>query len=169
MGAIIGSVELHDIVTFDTSLEAILYASGPFCYLLKNLKWFGKPIPCQGQLGIFKLPEALVSPVEKQLKESGRKTQVSEELLNEIRPSKKDSCLHQGVSYLEMGLKDDALRCLNEEIKLDKSNATGYCWRSIVHAALDNSENLSRTFPKLLGSTARMLSSIIGEGISTDF
>ena len=53
LGAIIGAVELSDVVEFGRPLETNLYAGGPYCYLLKNPRWFCEPIPCTGQLGIF--------------------------------------------------------------------------------------------------------------------
>jgi tetratricopeptide (TPR) repeat protein len=137
LGAIIGAVDLYNAVEFNRSLETNLHANGPWCYLLRNPKWFAEPIACKGQLGILPLPEELTAQVESQLNKPGRVIQIPEELLGEIRPLPTDACCYQGRHYLEHGLPEDALRRFEGAINLDKSNATAYFLKSL---ALDEME-----------------------------
>jgi len=126
LGAIIGAVDLYDCIEFNTSLEANPHASGPQCYLLRNPRLFGEPIPCTGQLGIFSLPGELTARVETQLGRPGRTVQIPEDLRNEIRPSQSRVCYHQGEHYAANESFEDAIRRLDESIKLDASNSRAY-------------------------------------------
>jgi Flp pilus assembly protein TadD len=137
LGAVVGAAELYDVVGFNRSLEGNLHASGPYCYLLKNPKWFEESIPCSGQLGLFGLPEELTTQVEVQLNKPARTIQVPDDLLHAIRPSRTDSCRYQGQHYLENNLAKDALRQFDEAISFDESNASAYYLKSLAHDQLE--------------------------------
>jgi tetratricopeptide (TPR) repeat protein len=140
LGAIIGAAELHNVVEFNRSLEANVHANGPYCYLLRNAKWFEEPIPCTGQLGLFGLPEQLTAQVAKQLNKPGKTVQIPDELLRAIRPSPTDACCYQGQHYLDNGLPEEALRRFMGAITLDKSNAHAYFLKSIALDQLERTE-----------------------------
>lgn len=57
-GMIIGVVDLDDCVKFDHK-EVIdkPFATGPYCWILKNPREFKKPIPWRGRQGLWNIPE----------------------------------------------------------------------------------------------------------------
>lgn len=60
-GAIIGMCEVVDCVHIThPRIHGMVYAEGPWCWLLKNRAHFGKPIPWRGQLGIFEVPNPVI-------------------------------------------------------------------------------------------------------------
>jgi tetratricopeptide (TPR) repeat protein len=144
LGAIIGIVELYDAVDFNRSLEVNLHACGPCCYLFRNAKWFDEGIMCTGQLGIFNLPEHLVSAVERQLKKPGRRVEIGGDLLQAIRPHPSDACCDQGRYYLENDQIDDALRRFDGAIKLDPENPDAFYLRSLAHDREDRMDEAIR-------------------------
>ncbi|MGO8997704.1 MAG: hypothetical protein ACLQVI_30675 [Polyangiaceae bacterium] len=54
-GAILGVVDLVDIVPLSESLESNPWAWGPQCWLVANARTFAVPIPCKGKLNLFTL------------------------------------------------------------------------------------------------------------------
>ena len=149
-GAVIGAVDLHDSVEFSKSLEKNPHASGPFCYLLKNAKWFEEPIPCTGQLGIFNLPANLTARVELQLKKPGRSAQVPDDLLDAVRPSRSNLCFHQGTTYFENGDFKNALRRLDDAISLGKTDAVTFFYRGVTHDGLGNLKHAVQDFSEAI-------------------
>lgn len=64
-GAILGSVEVYDCVevgevTEEQDPEG--FASGPFCWLLREPHWLAVPYQAKGRLGLWRCPEGLVMP-----------------------------------------------------------------------------------------------------------
>jgi regulator of sirC expression with transglutaminase-like and TPR domain len=84
-GAIVGCVDLVDVVEMTPALEANPWAFGPHCYLLKNPVWFPQPIPCTGNVGLFNLPPSLVPEIREQLANPPRRLSGIDDLLRLIR------------------------------------------------------------------------------------
>lgn len=55
-GALIGSVEVFDCVELRRASRDDVWASGPFCLLLRDPIAFRQPIPWRGALGLFDVP-----------------------------------------------------------------------------------------------------------------
>lgn len=73
-GAIIGSVEIYDCVEIDDlnpsdienkyNVDQLEFASGPYCYLLRNAKRYKSPIKLSGKVSIpWAIPESIVKSV----------------------------------------------------------------------------------------------------------
>lgn len=144
LGAIIGAAELVDCTEFNRSLESNLHACGPYCYVLKNPKWFEVPIPCTGQLGLFGLSDQLTARVEEQLKRPGKAVQVPEDVLHLVRPSPARVCYFQGHYYLKNGHLEDALRRFDGAIRLDSTNADARLLRSMTYNEMEQTEQAVR-------------------------
>jgi Flp pilus assembly protein TadD len=84
-GAIIGCVDLVDVVKMSPALESDPWAGGPVCFMLENAVWFAEPIPCSGQVGLFNLPASLVPKVRDQLAKPRRRSSEMGEILDRIR------------------------------------------------------------------------------------
>lgn len=54
--ALIGVVDLVDVVALHESLESNRWASGPFCWRIANARMFKEPIAAKGKLNLYKLP-----------------------------------------------------------------------------------------------------------------
>jgi hypothetical protein len=54
LGALVGTVELVDCVRYGRRLRDDPFACGPFCWLLQNPLSLARPIPCKGQLGLWR-------------------------------------------------------------------------------------------------------------------
>ena len=74
-GAIIGVVQLTDVVPYDRRLANNSGASGDYCWLFEDARTFSKPIPWKGQLGLWgiDLSDPAATAVRKQLAAVGIK------------------------------------------------------------------------------------------------
>jgi hypothetical protein len=54
-GAMIGVVDLVDVVPLSSRLEKDPWASGPYCWKLENARRFERPIPAKGMLNLYTL------------------------------------------------------------------------------------------------------------------
>lgn len=63
-GAVVGVVELVDIVVDSTSKWALL---GYHHWLISSARALDEPVPCSGRQGLFYLPDAVLAQVERQL------------------------------------------------------------------------------------------------------
>ena len=57
LGAIVGSVELVDVISLDEARrrpDAEPWASGPWCWVLRDPQPLATPIVCRGQMGLFR-------------------------------------------------------------------------------------------------------------------
>lgn len=62
-GAIIGLADIEDVVEYGPALEANPWASGPYCWLMRNGRFLQEPIPLKGRLTLFHLPEEIAAQV----------------------------------------------------------------------------------------------------------
>jgi hypothetical protein len=67
-GAILGVVELVDVVPMSAALGAHPFATGPWCWLLKHPRPLGAPARCAGRQGLFEPPAAVERAVVAQLR-----------------------------------------------------------------------------------------------------
>ncbi|MBK7472363.1 MAG: hypothetical protein IPI73_18845 [Betaproteobacteria bacterium] len=70
-GALIGIVDLVDIVPLSVALESNRWAWGPYCWRVANPRGFLKPIPAKGKLKLYTL-DANMSAVVRDAVESSR-------------------------------------------------------------------------------------------------
>jgi hypothetical protein len=64
-GAIVAVVDLVDCRRVaDTDS---VWAEGPFCWRLANVRRLGKPVPCRGRLSLWRLPAAVKAAVLEQI------------------------------------------------------------------------------------------------------
>jgi hypothetical protein len=70
LGSIIGVVHLERTEDFNARKHKRLsFACGPVLWYVSEVRAFTRPIPCTGQLGLWRVPETLVAIVGAQLKE----------------------------------------------------------------------------------------------------
>lgn len=62
--ALIGVVDLLDVVPMSEQLEENPWAWGPYCWRLGNARAFAEPIPAKGKLNLYSLGDELVPPVQ---------------------------------------------------------------------------------------------------------
>jgi hypothetical protein len=62
-GAIVGVVDLIDVVPLSQELEANPWAWGPQCWRVANARAFPEPIPYKGKLNLFALDEGVAARV----------------------------------------------------------------------------------------------------------
>ncbi len=58
-GVIIGIVDLVDCQLYRPEYHIDIFATGPWCWILKNPRKFIEPIPCQGKQGLWNVPEEI--------------------------------------------------------------------------------------------------------------
>jgi hypothetical protein len=59
LGAILGTVEVFDCVRLEDLTKDNLWASGPWCWLLRAPRLLRTPVPCKGKLSLWEAPKGL--------------------------------------------------------------------------------------------------------------
>jgi hypothetical protein len=70
-GALIGVVDLLDVVPLSESLESNPWAWGPYCWKVGNARRFAKPIPAKGKLKLYALASDLADRARAAITEAG--------------------------------------------------------------------------------------------------
>lgn len=139
-GAIIGVVDLIDVVELTEALESDRWAKGPICWLLRNGVLFDEPIPAKGKMQLYGLAEDVANAVRNRLSLPPRK--ISSEMtlaaIGAIQPSSLELCLARANSYDQLDNLDAMKRMASEAIRLDQR--CGYAFRLRAAAAINNRE-----------------------------
>ena len=60
LGAIIGVVELKEVVSIEEYAGDCPFAFGPYCWIIENPREFKKPIPWRGRQGLWHFPDQII-------------------------------------------------------------------------------------------------------------
>ena len=66
-GAIMGVVELYDVLPICGALRDDPWAEGPYCLMLRNTRLFAEPIAHKGRVGLCELPADVTAVVEERI------------------------------------------------------------------------------------------------------
>lgn len=132
--AIIGVVDLVDVVEMQADLESNPFAIGEYCWKFENARLFVDPIPCVGKLRLFSVGADIGREIRSRLSAKanlpkGPASEAWTAILNRLDPG-----IHQarGYSYLNLGRMDDARRNFTESISRDPDNAAAYYLRALT-------------------------------------
>jgi tetratricopeptide (TPR) repeat protein len=133
LGAILGTVELVDVVAMNESLEGNPWAVGPQCWVFRNARTFRAPIPCPGKLNLYSLSDDLSDKVRQALAQPDVPPTVSGGVLTAIRPGPAAILEARGSSYRRLGDTDNAIRCSNQLLKLDPGCPPAFLNRGVAY------------------------------------
>jgi tetratricopeptide (TPR) repeat protein len=131
-GALIGVVDLLDVVPLSEELEGNRWAWGPYCWKVGHAKRFAKPIPAKGMLNLYKLAPDLAGKATAAIKtaETVRRSRADEAwvaaMLASDAPDQRDDGVYQ--SYFDLGDGPGMLR-VAERMVAARGTADAYANR----------------------------------------
>ena len=140
-GALIGMVEVTDVLPLTAELESDSWAWGPFCWRLASPRRFKDPIPAKGQLNLYTLGDDLSLRVQEALRQEepariddseGAWTKL---LTGAVSEFERLSGLYD--SYVQLGDGNSAVRLAERMIQLNE-DADAYVDRAVGKAILES-------------------------------
>ena len=136
-GAVIGTVELADCAALSQELEGDPWASGPFCWRLRNARLLPDPVPTCARASLFTLPLDITQRVQAQLDQAqtAPASAVVERTLGDIRPTPLGAELARGSSYVALNQPLDVVRVATGILDQQPDCGRAYQLRAIGLAA----------------------------------
>jgi hypothetical protein len=135
-GAMIGVVDLVDIIPLSEDLEANPWASGPYCWRLANPRCFTKPIPDKGKLKLYTLPVS-ISPLVLAAIESARTPKADTAAavwVRELTHLDTADERFEGLFFSYIDLKDASnLMRLAQKAISQKGDSAAYAYRAMAN------------------------------------
>ena len=126
--ALIGMVDLVDVVPMSEALEANPWAWGPYCWRVAKPRLFPEPIPAKGKLMLYAIQEELAERVRPAILGARPQEQESDELARRwlqhmAAPSPIDDerALGLTATYMELNDAPNALRIAEARIARDRN------------------------------------------------
>ncbi len=140
-GAIVGVVDLVDVIPLSEALEKNPWAWGPYCWRVANARMLAKPIPAKGKLKLFDLSEDLVIQVRDGI-ESATKLPLSSEKAawidvltkHEDERARIDAII---LNYMDLGDGQNILRLAEGAMK-KWGDADSFVYRALAKKILND-------------------------------
>lgn len=132
--AILGTATLSDIVPLSEEVENDPFASGPYCWMLREPKLFQTPIPTKPKLRLYNLTPAEDAKISAESARAGRvvTSSIVTAFARSLEKEPYSRLIEQANSYFATEKWEDVERLGNRLVDLDSKKPNGYFFRGIV-------------------------------------
>ena len=166
-GAIIGLADIEDVIEYGPRVENNPWASGPYCWLLKNGRFLDTAIPLKGQLTLFSLPDDAAEAVQSQATHQLDANDATlRACLEVIRPPLEpvSHYLQLVTELLANGDLAGINRACDSCLRIDPHSANAHFFKGLVAESSEDSETAFERYSTAIQHDSKLVAAYLHRG-----